>query len=68
MNVYEFSFDVEYGGGVMLVAANSRDEAQDFVSKREKCVSGFWVWSADRPDLTSTSTEPKVILGYTHFE
>lgn len=32
MNVFEFKLNVRYGGGLMLVSANTKEEAINFVA------------------------------------
>ena len=61
MKVFEFSYDVDYGGGVMLVAANSLEEAEKIAS-HEPTGFGRWVYSWDHKNLEYKGEIPCVIL------
>ena len=69
MNVYEFDFNVSYGGGIMLLAAPTRERAIEIVQgypTRPFC--GYWEYSIDRPDLTYSGNEGDQILIFTYVE
>lgn len=70
MNVFEFNFEVEYGGGVMLIAATTRERAKEIVRNNypSRPFCGYWEWASDRPDLTFNGPEGAEILSYTRVE
>ena len=57
MKVYQFDWSREYGGGLMLVAANSQDEANEMA----KDESRWWEPDGDWGDRLVWNGEPQII-------
>jgi hypothetical protein len=70
MKVFEFSFEVEYGGGIMLIAAPSMDEAITFVNENfpSKPWQGRWEYSYEIQNLTANYESITMITEYTRIE
>lgn len=67
MRIFEFDYEVDYGGGVMLIAANNEEEAREIASEIPTGF-GYWVYSYERTDLFTNNENPGVILSFTHAE
>lgn len=70
MKVFEFSFEVDYGGGIMLIAATDMDEAIAYVNENfpSKPWCGYWVYSHEVQNLTANCEKPQEITSYTRVE
>lgn len=67
MNVYIAKPDISYAGGVVIIAANSIEEATKFADEAFE-----WIFSGYKlelfPDLQSPRTEPGILIDETYFE
>lgn len=61
MRVFEFSYDVDYGGGVMLIGAHDLDEAMSIASKVPTGF-GHWVFSYEHTELTYNGETPNILI------
>jgi hypothetical protein len=67
MRVFEFSYDVDYGGGIMLIGAVDLDRAMEIVSQ---IPTGFgrWVFNYEHTDLVYTGKSEGEILSQSYAE
>lgn len=67
MDVYIAKPNISYSGGVVIIAANSLEEATNFAEK-----AFGWIYSGFDielfPDLQSPRTEPGILIDETYFE
>lgn len=68
MKVFEFSYEVDYGGGIMLIAAPSIQEAIDYVYENYKNRWGFWEYSTELVHLTANCDSVQEITSFTRVE
>lgn len=70
MKVFEFSFEIDYGGGIMLIAAPSMDEAIDYVNEHypAKPWRGYWQYSHEHYNLTANCEKAQEITSFTRVE
>jgi hypothetical protein len=70
MKVFEFSFEIDYGGGIMLIAARSLEEANEYVKENypSKPWKGYWVYSQTLENLTASGDKPYEITSFTRVE
>jgi hypothetical protein len=61
MKVFEFSYDVDYGGGVMLIGANSLEKAEE-IANAEPTGFGHWVFAWEHASLEYKGEKESVIL------
>jgi len=67
MRVFEFSYDVDYGGGIMLIAAENSDRAIEIASTIPTGF-GHWVFAYEHSDLVYTGEGEGEILSQTYAE
>jgi len=68
MKVFEFSFDVDYGGGIMLIAAKDKERACEIADGMSRGFHGFWIYDTTRDDITYNGNDEGDILSYTRTE
>jgi hypothetical protein len=70
MKVFEFGFEVDYGGGIMLIAAPSIDEAIEYVNKNfpSRPFAGYWQFSHELYNLTANCETCQEITSFTRVE
>lgn len=66
MKIFQFDYEVDYGGGIMLVAAENEEEAIKIAS-REPTGFGHWVFAYEHTSLSYNGT-PGVILEDSYAE
>lgn len=67
MNVYEFSYDVDCGGGVMLIAAKDLESAQR-IANEQPTGFGHWVYAYHHTELTYNGIGENIILQQSYAE
>jgi hypothetical protein len=67
LKVFEFSFEIDYGGGVMLIAAKDEERAKDLCPKNLGPFRGYWEYSGESKGLVYKGEEG-IILNYTYQE
>ena len=65
--VFVFTYEVDYGGGLMLIAANDKYEAMSIAEEEENDGCGYWAFSNERIGL-SYNGETGVIESCCHAE
>jgi len=61
MKVFEFSYDVDYGGGVMLIAAESLENAEE-IARNVPTGFGRWVFAYEHTELTYNGNGENIII------
>jgi len=66
LRVFEFSLDVDYGGGIMLIAAKDTDRAIELCPVLSR-FHGTWVYSGEHTELSYKGKEGE-ILSFTRVD
>ena len=64
MRIFKIEGDGNYAGGVVLVAANSAEEAAEMGNKLSSAMWGVKYEAMDAVEVSGVYTEPTVILHY----
>jgi hypothetical protein len=67
MKVFEFSYDVDYGSGVMLIAAESFERARK-IAFDVPTGFGHWEFSYEHTELSYNGEGENIILQESWFE
>jgi len=64
MKVFEFSYKVDYGGGIMLIGAKTLENAE-IIANDEQPRTGFWSYEHEHAELTYNGDNEGIITFYT---
>ena len=65
MKVYKVTTKSSYSGGCILIAANSKEEANNLL---DEDIFDWYNKPEEVPELMTTISEPKIIFDHTYFE
>jgi hypothetical protein len=67
LRVFEFSYEVDYGGGIMLIAAKDEERAKELCPKNLGAFRGYWDFSGEVKGLSYDGAEGE-ITSFTRVE
>jgi hypothetical protein len=69
LKVFQADFHIEYGNGIMLIAANNEAEARELMPKLKEghsaAIYGRWVFDSERLDLLCPLDKPQILESFT---
>jgi len=69
LKVFQADFNIEYGNGIMLIAANDEAQAKELMPKLKEghtpAIYGQWVFDSERLDLLCPLDEPQILESFT---